>query len=232
MKRFFDPATIILIILLVGMNFVNRGMSHPAEYFGQMLLLLPGIIIALSFHEFAHARISYKLGDPTPKQQGRVSLNPAAHIDPMGFIALMVAGFGWGKPVEIDPRYYRHPRRDELLVSVAGITMNLILAVVLAFILKMIPDPASASGVWLTILNDAMMINIVLAVFNLMPVPPLDGFEIVSLIFGFKNTEAYYNIYSKGFLILLVLLLTGVIDKILIPCVNVIYNMLYMRIIM
>ena len=94
------------------------------------LLTLPGIILGLSFHEFAHAWMSNKLGDPTPKRQGRLTINPLAHIDWIGFLCLLLVGFGWGKPVEIDPRYYKHRRRDEFLVAIAGVTMNLILAIV------------------------------------------------------------------------------------------------------
>ena len=93
------------------------------------LLMLPGIIIGLSFHEFAHAWMSDKLGDPTPRRQGRVTINPMAHIDPIGFLALLLVGFGWGKPVQIDPGYYKHRRRDEFLVGIAGVTMNLLLAI-------------------------------------------------------------------------------------------------------
>ena len=93
------------------------------------ILMLPGIIIGLSFHEFAHAWVSDKLGDPTPRRQGRVTINPLAHIDWIGFLALLLVGFGWGKPVQIDPGYYKNRRRDEFLVSIAGVTMNLILAV-------------------------------------------------------------------------------------------------------
>ena len=85
------------------------------------ILMLPGIIIGLSFHEFAHAWVSDKLGDPTPRRQGRVTINPLAHIDWMGFLALLLVGFGWGKPVQIDPGYYKHRRRDEFLVGIAGV---------------------------------------------------------------------------------------------------------------
>ena len=94
------------------------------------LLMLPGIIMALSFHEFAHAWVSDKLGDPTPRRQGRVTLNPLAHIDWIGFLTLVLVGFGWGKPVQIDPSYYKNRRRDEFFVAIAGVTMNLILAVI------------------------------------------------------------------------------------------------------
>ena len=100
-------------------------MSSIISYILGRLIILPGIIIGLSFHEFAHAKASDLLGDPTPRLQGRTSLNPVAHIDPVGFLLLLLIGFGWGRPVQIDPRSYRHRRRDELSVSLAGVTMNL-----------------------------------------------------------------------------------------------------------
>ena len=95
-------------------------MSSIISYILGRLIILPGIIIGLSFHEFAHAKASNVLGDPTPRLQGRVSLNPVSHIDPVGFLLLLLIGFGWGRPVQIDPRYYKHRRRDELIVSAGG----------------------------------------------------------------------------------------------------------------
>ena len=100
------------------------------------LMTIPGIVIGLAFHEYAHALAAYKLGDPTPKMQGRVTVNPLVHIDPLGFIALIFAGFGWGVPVQINPSNFRHRRRDEFMVSIAGVAMNLLIAVVFALIAK------------------------------------------------------------------------------------------------
>ena len=97
------------------------------------ILTLPGIILGLSLHEFAHAWMSDRLGDPTPKRQGRLTINPLAHIDWIGFIALLFVGFGWGKPVMIDPGYYKNRRLGEFLTGIAGVTMNLIIAVILSF---------------------------------------------------------------------------------------------------
>ena len=152
------------------------------------LLMLPGIIMALSFHEFAHAWVSDKLGDPTPRRQGRVTLNPLAHIDWIGFITLIIVGFGWGKPVQIDPGYYKNRRRDEFLVAIAGVTMNLILAIIISFPVKMMMKTnvfgASALGYDIyMILFYAVMINLVLMIFNLIPCPPLDGWNIITQIF-------------------------------------------------
>ncbi|MBR0307817.1 MAG: site-2 protease family protein [Mogibacterium sp.] len=146
------------------------------------LLTLPGIIIGLSLHEFAHAFVSDRLGDPTPRRQRRVTINPLAHIDWIGFAALVLVGFGWGKPVEIDPRYYKHRRRDEFLVGIAGVTMNLIVAIILSiparWMVKTFTGGVSdlTYNIYLMIFY-AISINIVLMIFNLIPCPPLDGWE-------------------------------------------------------
>ena len=232
MKRFFNPTVIFILVLLVGLNFLHGSFSNPMDWLMDKLLILPGILIGLCFHEFAHGAVSYALGDPTPKLQGRLTINPAAHLDPFGFLALLLAGFGWGVPVQIDPRYYKHRRRDELLVALAGVVMNLLIAVVFAFIIKALiaADPAWLYGrmgeIVLQVLSYVMQINVVLLVFNLLPVPPLDGFGILTEVFDLRKYSWYYQIYDKGFLILLVLILFGVTDMVLGPCVNFIYGLL------
>ena len=143
------------------------------------ILTLPGIILGLSLHEFAHALVSDRLGDPTPRRQGRLTINPMAHIDWLGFIALLFVGFGWGKPVMIDPGYYKNRRAGEFLTAIAGVTMNLILAVILSFPTKAVLSLYYASGSALAentfyILYYAVMINVCLMIFNLIPVPPLE----------------------------------------------------------
>jgi Zn-dependent protease len=169
-----------------------------------MLISLPGIIIGLSFHEFAHGAMSHVLGDPTPRMQGRLTINPAAHIDPVGFLCLMFAGFGWGVPVQIDPRYYKHRRRDEFLVSIAGVTMNLLLAVLFSLLIRVL---FTANPVWLNgetgsilieMLIQVVLINLVLMIFNLIPVPPLDGSRLVTL---FLPDKYYYKLlqYERYF---------------------------------
>lgn len=130
-----NPAT-ILILAIMFITFGRGILSNPGEWFISELMMLPGIIIGLSFHEFAHGIVAYKLGDPTPKYQGRLTVNPAAHIDPIGFIALLFMGFGWGKAVEINPYNFKNRRRDELLVSVAGVVMNLIIAIIFTLVYR------------------------------------------------------------------------------------------------
>lgn len=218
---------------MAGMAFINGRFSNPMDWLMNMALMLPAIVIGLSFHEFGHAFAAYKLGDMTPKLQGRVTLNPAAHIDPFGFLCLMVAGFGWGVPVQVNPNNFKHPRRDELIVSVAGIAVNFIIAFISTGILALLfkfnytfIDTTYMGGVIQQIIGYLISINLVLMIFNLLPIPPLDGFGIVTELFNLKKTSLYYQIYDKGFLILMVLILLNVTDKILSPSVDFLVKLL------
>lgn len=227
----------LILILLVILNIVNGGFINMGTWILNKILVLPAILIGLCFHEFAHGFVSDRLGDPTPKLQGRLTVNPKAHIDPFGFIALLIAGFGWGKPVEIDPRYYKHRRRDELLVALAGIIMNLLIAIVFAFIVKiiLIISPgiyANAVGkIIMTILQNVIIINIVLMVFNLLPVPPLDGFNVLTEIFNLRKYDWYYSYYRFGGFLLLLLVFLNITDLFLTPMVSSIYSIIVKTII-
>ena len=230
MKRRIDPTIIIILAIMLYMNYRSGAFSNPREWIMSMLIMLPGIIVGLSFHEFAHGFVSYKLGDPTPKIQGRVTINPLAHIEPVGFIALLLCGFGWGIPVSIDPTYYKHKRRDELLVSLAGVVMNLIIAVVFAFFIRLlfaaVIEGSDLGDILIRIFVQVAVINLVLMIFNLIPVPPLDGFGIITQIFDLRKYDWYYKVYNNGFYILLVLILFGVTDKILSPAVSAMWGIL------
>lgn len=195
------------------------------------ILTLPGIILGISLHEFAHAWVSYKLGDPTPKSQGRLTINPVAHIDPIGFIALLLVGFGWGKPVMINSGYYKNRRRDELLVAIAGVTMNLIVAIVLSFPAKALMSMYYSSGSALIenifyIVYYAISINVCLIVFNLIPCPPLDGWNIVTQLFRLDRHQWWYQVYQYGQWILIILIISNVTDLILMPGVSAIMHLL------
>lgn len=195
------------------------------------LLMLPGIILGLSLHEFAHAWMSDRLGDPTPRRQGRLTVNPVAHIDPLGFVALLLVGFGWGKPVMIDPSYYRNRRRDEFLVAIAGVTMNLILAVILSFPAKALMNMYYNTGSPLVenifyIVYYAVSINVCLMVFNLIPCPPLDGWNIVTQIFRLDRYRWWYKVYQYGQWILILLIVANITDLILMPGVTAIMHLL------
>lgn len=195
------------------------------------IIMLPGIILGLSLHEFAHAWMSDKLGDPTPRRQGRLTVNPLAHIDWIGFAALVLVGFGWGKPVEINPSYYKNRRRDEFLVGIAGVTMNLIIAVVLSFPTKALMKAYYSSGSALLenityIFYYAVMINLVLMIFNLIPCPPLDGWGLVTQIFRLDRYDWWYKVYQYGTWILLALILLNVTSMIISPAVSAIMHLL------
>ena len=230
MKRRIDPTIIIILAIMLYMNYRNGAFSNPREWILSMLIMLPGIIVGLSFHEFAHGFVSYKLGDPTPKIQGRVTINPLAHIEPVGFRALLLCGFGWGIPVSIDPTYYKHKRRDELLVSLAGVVMNLIIAVVFAFFIRLLfaagIEGSDLGDILIRIFVQVAIINLVLMIFNLIPVPPLDGFGIITQIFDLRKYDWYYKVYNNGFYILLVLILFGITDRILSPAVSAMWGVL------
>ncbi len=196
------------------------------------LMILPGIIIGLSLHEAAHARVSYMLGDPTPKNQGRLTINPIAHIDVIGFIALLLCGFGWGKPVQIDPSYYKHRRRDEFLVAIAGVVTNLIIAIIFAFLSgwtykQYYYTGSSAIETLFYILYYTMTINLVLMVFNLIPVPPLDGFGLITQIFNLQKYSWYHKFYQYGSVILIVLIITDATDYILRPALQWLIQLLW-----
>lgn len=233
MRRNLDISMWILIALLAFTSIRTGAFSDPMGWLMDKLLLLPGIVLGLSMHEYAHAKVAYKLGDPTPKMQGRVTANPMAHIDPLGFAALIFVDFGWGVPVQINPANFKKRRRDELLVSVAGVAMNLVIAVVFALIARMLIVVLGyefLSGsfgyvLWMVVI-DVIIINLALMIFNLIPCPPLDGFSIISEIFNIKHTDFYWTLYRYGNWILVGLIVFNITGMILSPCLNFLYNLL------
>ncbi len=184
---------------------------------------LIAILIALSFHEFAHGFVAKKFGDPTAENQGRLTLNPIAHLDLLGSLLFLFVGFGWGKPVPIDPRYFRHPKRDTALVSLAGPASNFLLAAV-SFILLTLLVPHAAVSVdqllslsgqgsvvlvfFRSLLASLIFINLGLMSFNLLPVAPLDGSKIVQAFIPLRFDDAYDTFMRWGPYILLGLFLT------------------------
>lgn len=196
------------------------------DWFMDKLIIVPAILIGLSFHEFAHAFAADRLGDRTPRMQGRVTLNPAAHIDPFGLLALFFIGFGWGKPVMVDDRNFRNRRRYSLIVDLAGVITNFILAVIFAGILQLLFEfqynflISSLGGILTLMIFYVISINIVLMIFNLLPVPPLDGFGIVTELFNLREKEWYYQVYNNGFIILMLLIVFNVTGRVLGPGVS------------
>lgn len=209
----------------------TRDHMDPMSWIMDKLIILPAILIGLSFHEFAHAFAADRLGDSTPRLQGRVTINPAAHIDPFGLLALFFLGFGWGKPVMVDSRNFKHIRRDGIIVDLAGVTVNFILAVVFAGILRLLAVYQTdfmvstiPGGVITDMIFSIISINIVLMIFNLLPIPPLDGFGILTEVFDLRRKDWYYQVYNNGFVILLLLMILDITDKVLLPAVNLVYG--------
>lgn len=215
--------------------------THPIDALLETVYMIPGLIIGLTFHEFAHAQMAYSLGDNTPKVQGRVSLNPMKHIEPIGLISLILIGFGWGRPVEINPYNFKKPRRDEFLVSIAGVVTNFILAIVFMGVLALIINftdlfyvegsyvyySNESSKIIFQILQQVVLINLVLMIFNLLPVPPLDGFNIVTALFDLKKHSWWYKVYQFGFPILMILIILGVTNRVLWPILNATYSFIF-----
>ena len=145
-----------------------------------IILLIPALVFSLSFHEFAHAWMAYRLGDNTAARLGRLTLNPISHLDPIGSLALLLMGFGWAKPVPVDPRYLENPKKDMVKVAAAGPISNIILAIVAALVLRLLFSTDLLTNNIKTFFIIFMQINITLAVFNLLPVSPLDGSQILT----------------------------------------------------
>lgn len=195
------------------------------------------IIFAITVHEVAHGWVASKFGDQTAKMMGRLTLNPIKHIDPIGTILvpgllLFFGGviFGWAKPVPVDWRNLRHPRRDMALVALAGPLTNFAMAVCWAVLLSVIvktADPQSGAGFILFHMARAgVVINIVLMVLNLLPIPPLDGSRVVSACLPPRISAVYGRLEQFGLIIIIILLFTGVLGKILLPAVNYMYELL------
>ncbi len=189
------------------------------------------MLLAITVHEFAHALMADRLGDPTPRMQGRLTLNPLAHLDPLGTLMLLLVRFGWGKPVQFDPYNLQNPRRDSAVISLAGPASNLIVATALSVILHFISYPFSPLGGLVNFLEPIIFLNVALAVFNLIPIHPLDGGKIfVGLLPARDALEADRFLHKYGMLILLFLILplTGepLVTRITSPVINIILSFL------
>jgi Zn-dependent protease len=191
------------------MGLLNLLLKNP---FGFFIIAVP-LLYAVIFHELAHGWVAYRLGDPTAKSLGRLSLNPLKHLDPMGTLMLFLFGFGWAKPVPVNLDYVHDKRRGMILVSSAGIITNIILAFCALFLLRLLsPSPSDLTAQLLYIFA---RINIILAAFNLIPLPPLDGSKI---LMGFAPPSVQKFLYSLeryGLLIIIALLYLGVLDPVI-----------------
>ncbi len=195
--------------------------------FKSILLTLPGVIIAITFHEFAHAWVADKLGDTTPRAQGRLTLNPLSHIDPFGIILLLFANIGWGKPVQINPNNFNSNKSIETceaLVSLAGPVMNIILAFIFMIIYYALYYFVTCPTIILLIIFYIITVNIGLGIFNLLPIPPLDGSKIFARFLPY-NAKAWIDRNMQYiYIVFLILWITNVLSWIVSPVISVVFN--------
>lgn len=189
-----------------------------ATYLIELLYSVPAVLLAISLHEFAHGFVSYKLGDPTPRLDGRLSLNPFRHLDIIGTLCLLVAGFGWAKPVMVNPGYYKNKKQGMVLTALAGPVMNFLLAFVFLFLYYLlwklgVSYTGTGTGILEKLLVNCVLINIGLGTFNLIPFPPLDGSKVLMAVLPERVYFSYMRYERYGQFVLFVLLFVGVLDK-------------------
>ena len=196
----------------------------------KIVILAPPLLFALTFHELAHGYVAMRLGDPTAKNAGRLTMNPLKHLDPLGVIAFIIMRIGWAKPVPINPVYFKDPRKGMLLVALAGPGANLLLAVVSAILLKFFlllkVLPLYIFNPIGSMLVASVWINIMLAVFNCLPIPPLDGSKVLMGVLPPDMARSYAKLEPFGFLLLLFLFYIGLLSKVIMPIISFANNLL------
>lgn len=179
--------------------------NNPLSFVSWLIALIVGITV----HEFSHALIADRLGDPTPRVQGRLTLNPLAHLDPLGTVMILIARFGWGKPVVFDPYNLKHPKRDTALISIAGPISNILMASVCSLLFRLLLSNSALPPLFLSLgfllLPPIIMLNVGLAVFNLVPIHPLDGFKIVEGLLPDEYARQWAELERYGMIFLLFL---------------------------
>jgi Zn-dependent protease len=201
-----------------------------------LILLAPPLLFALTIHEFAHGYVAYFFGDPTAKALGRLTLNPLKHLDPIGTIAFFFIRFGWAKPVPVNPNYFKNPRQDMLWVALAGPATNQVMAVVSAILTKFIiltasNVPLNSAAIAILypmakMLVASVWINLVLCIFNFLPIPPLDGSRILTGLLPEHLARPYASLERYGFIILILLMLTNTISRLIMPIIVFANNLL------
>ena len=209
----------------------------------EAVLSIPALMVAVILHEVAHGWVAYRWGDPTAKLAGRLTLNPIPHVDPIGTLLLpamfIILGspiiFGWARPVPINPMNFRDLRKGTFFVSIAGVVMNLSLAILFGVLYRVISslhdtvDPFVAQSIITPLLifcTKSVFINLILALFNIIPIPPLDGSKALMSFLSFKYWEVFYRYEIYGFFVITILLFTGVLGKIIYPPLIFLYHLI------
>jgi len=229
---YIDKRMIYVVMVIMLISGMANYLSDPNQLLS-LLLTIPGLLIAITFHEFAHAFAADKLGDDTPRSQGRLTLNPLGHLDPVGSIMLLFAGFGWGKPVQVNPRNYDRRfsmEKADAIVSIAGPLMNFFLAIVLTIIYCCIYKFTNASEssqvliIIIMIINRAIAINVGLGLFNLIPLPPLDGSKVIKPFLSFNAKNWFENNEAIFQMVFVALWIFGILSKIMSPIISGVYG--------
>ncbi|SHO48640.1 site-2 protease family protein [Desulfopila aestuarii] len=205
-------------------------------FVNDFIILAPPLLLALTFHEFAHGFVANRLGDPTAKIAGRLTLNPLKHLDPIGTLAFFFIKIGWAKPVPVNPQFFVHPKKDMLWVALAGPLTNLTLAVLSAmlakfvwFLASVLPATPLVAGVLVPVngmLIASVWINLLLCIFNFLPIPPLDGSRILVGILPDKLALSYLKFEKYGFILVLILAFSGILSKIILPIISLVHRIL------
>lgn len=202
------------------MRVIYSFIENPVGTLISILCSFLAMCIAISFHEYAHAFVADKLGDPTAKNMGRMTLDPLKHLDPIGAIFFVLFGIGWAKPVIVNSRNLKHFRRDDVLISVAGPLTNLILSFLFYGLYFFGAVAFGWGGIVMQILGAIVSVNLWFAFFNILPIPPLDGFHVVTSLFVKKRYAVVDFLQRYGFIILIVLIFSGLLDMVLTPLAN------------
>lgn len=226
-NTFSNPWMIVIIAILIIDN-LKYYLTTPGAFLA-LILSIPAILIAITFHEFAHAWMADKLGDDTPRRQGRLTLNPFAHIDPVGAVLLITAGFGWGKPVQINPNNFNRTisiKKGNALVSIAGPAMNIILAVIFSIIYGLLIRfggsflATTTGNVLIEIIVSTIEMNVGLGIFNLIPLPPLDGSKILEAFLPPKARIWYQEHQQILYIIFIIIWATPFASMLISPAIR------------